>query len=291
MSTRRPSIIVGCDGSPDAERALSWAATYARAAEGSLTLVAAWDWPTYQGVPVVYGNYDPRVACDEILQHLLERDDLPADRTNVCVMKGHPTAVLLGRATDADLLVVGPHGFGAFSRLVLGSVSAGCVTHAPCPVAVVRGDPRRSMPRGVVVGVDDSDAARVALRWAMDYADMMRQPLTVVRCAESVPPALPVGYPVDLTYDEAAVRSALREWLRDLVAKEEADRGTRVAAGVSTVVVEGPAARMLVEWSNDASVTVVGRRGSGGFRRLLLGSVSTALAHHSESTVVVTPAP
>jgi nucleotide-binding universal stress UspA family protein len=289
MTTRRPSIIVGCDGSIDSERALSWAASYARAAEGSLTLVAAWDWPTYQGVPVVYGDYDPRAACRQMLQHLRQRADVPPDRTDVRAVKGHPTGVLLNRAADADLLVVGPHGFGAFSRLVLGSVSAGVVAHAHCPVAVVRDDPQRPRSRGVVVGVDDSDAARIALRWAMDYADLVGESLTVVRCADMVPPSIPVGYPVDMDYDPMAMRHSIELWLHDLLAKEEADRGRPVAAGAGTIVVEGNPARLLVELSNDAHVTVVGRRGSGGFRRLVLGSVSSALAHHSLSTVVVTP--
>jgi nucleotide-binding universal stress UspA family protein len=47
-------------------------------------------------------------------------------------------------ARDADLLVVGSHGRGALTEMLLGSVGHGCVHHAPCPVVVVRGERARA---------------------------------------------------------------------------------------------------------------------------------------------------
>lgn len=58
------------------------------------------------------------------------------------VQEGNPAAALLEQAAAASLLVVGSRGHGAFSGMLLGSVSRHCVSHAPCPVVVVRaGDP------------------------------------------------------------------------------------------------------------------------------------------------------
>ncbi|MFG2794707.1 universal stress protein [Streptomyces sp. NPDC048419] len=54
------------------------------------------------------------------------------------VVEGQPTAVLTDAARDADLLVVGSHGHGAFAGMLLGSVSHHCVQQATCPVTVVR---------------------------------------------------------------------------------------------------------------------------------------------------------
>ena len=52
--------------------------------------------------------------------------------------EGHPAFSLIEQAKDADLLVVGTRGHGGFVGLLLGSVGEHCVTHAPCPVVVVR---------------------------------------------------------------------------------------------------------------------------------------------------------
>jgi nucleotide-binding universal stress UspA family protein len=51
---------------------------------------------------------------------------------------GNPAGVLLSRALDADLLVVGVRGHGGFEGLLVGSVSEQCVRHARCSVVVAR---------------------------------------------------------------------------------------------------------------------------------------------------------
>ena len=53
---------------------------------------------------------------------------------------GYPAQVLLEQSADADLLAAGSRGHGAFTRLMIGSVSIHCVTHSHCPVFVVRTD-------------------------------------------------------------------------------------------------------------------------------------------------------
>jgi nucleotide-binding universal stress UspA family protein len=69
------------------------------------------------------------------------RSGTSPEGVEVCerVMAGHAAQVLLNAAADADLLVVGNHGHGGFTRALLGSVSQHCVHHASCPVLVVRG--------------------------------------------------------------------------------------------------------------------------------------------------------
>lgn len=290
MTMQRPSILVGCDGSPESETAVAWAADHARESGGSLHLLAAWEWPTFQGAPITYGRWDPAVDCRARLARLRESAELPADRMMVEVLRGHAAHLLVERAQQADLLVVGTHGMGAVSRLLLGSVSTYCATHSPVPVAIVRrGNPRA---RGVLVGVDDSEGARGALRWAMDYADLVGQRLTVVNVVE--PLALPIGpgFPAAVTtYPPVTVHREARRSLRELVEKVEADRGRPVAKGVTVRVLDGHPAHALAWESKRAFVTVVGRHGAGGLHRLVVGSVASALAHHGESTVVLTPTP
>jgi nucleotide-binding universal stress UspA family protein len=133
-----PVVVVGVDGSPGGEDALDWAAAYARATGGSLRLVSAWDWPTFEGAPIVLGDYDPRKAAADLLKHAATRVKFPPERIATSVLRGLPARALLDAAHDADLLVVGSRGLGGFSGLVLGSVGSYCAHHAPCPVVVVR---------------------------------------------------------------------------------------------------------------------------------------------------------
>lgn len=288
MTGTRPRILVGCDGSPESEAALEWADRYARETDGSISIVSAWQWPMFQDAPITYGRWDPETSCKQTLARLIARLDLPETLLSTEVARGHPGHVLTERSHDCDLLVVGTHGLGALSRLVLGSVSAYCATHATSPVAVVHG-PEAGLRRGVLVGVDDSPSALAALRWAMDYADLVHQRLIVVHVTEPPAPPLPSGYPISFNYPREAAHQQVRRWMRDVVEKQEAERGGEVRAGVSFRVLEGNAARLMVDQSKRATLTVCGRRGAGGFRRLLLGSVASALAHHGQSTIVITP--
>ncbi|HTZ07910.1 MAG TPA: universal stress protein, partial [Acidimicrobiales bacterium] len=74
---------------------------------------------------------------DTVRQVLGENPEVPV---RLVVREGHPAPVLIDEAGGADLLVVGSRGHGAFMGMVLGSVSEHCVSHAPCPVVVVRHD-------------------------------------------------------------------------------------------------------------------------------------------------------
>ena len=84
---------------------------------------------------------------------------------------GGVATVLLDACERADLLVVGTRGLGGFSRLLLGSNSQQCATHARVPVAVVPGgtDDDAAIEQ-IVVGMDGSAGARAALAWALDFA-------------------------------------------------------------------------------------------------------------------------
>lgn len=291
MTDQTPRIVVGCDGSPESEHALAWAAKYAGETGAALSLVNAWQWPTVQSVPITLDrDSDPRVWGTDLLNRLRGTLQIPDDRVSADVLHGNPASVLIERAEHADLLVVGSHGLGAFSRLLLGSVSARCATHAPCPVAVVRHS-SRSVPNRVVVGVDESPAALVALRWAMDYADLVHWPLSVVHAIEIPAPPIPFEYHVEVDMPRARMHLDVRSWLKELVAKVEADRDRSLRRGVSYHVIEGNPGHVLVRQSEHASIVVVGRRGAGGFGRLVMGSAAAALAHHGASTCVITPSP
>ncbi len=135
------SIVVGVDGSKPSLEALRWAAQQARLTGASLDVVAAWHFPASLGWAPAWGpEWDPAGEAAEALGKVVDRVLGSTDGLEVRqqVVEGHPAPVLLERAEQADLLVVGCRGRGEFAGMVLGSVSAYCAAHAPCPVVIVR---------------------------------------------------------------------------------------------------------------------------------------------------------
>jgi nucleotide-binding universal stress UspA family protein len=136
----KPFIVVGVDGSPPSRRALAWAARQAQLTGAQLRVVTAWQLPRDYGFPVVLEDVDlaaeARGLAEATVQEVLgPHPDIPVVTE---VHQGHPAVVLVDAARGADLLVVGSRGHGAFTGMLLGSVSEYCVTHADCPVVVFR---------------------------------------------------------------------------------------------------------------------------------------------------------
>jgi nucleotide-binding universal stress UspA family protein len=130
-------IVVGVDGSPSSIEALCWAVRQARLTGGALEAVTAWSYPTSYGFPVIADvdwEQGARTRLGEALDAAVGSDADVARR----VIEGHAARVLVEASGGADLLVVGSRGHGGFTGLLLGSVGEHVVTHAPCPVVVVR---------------------------------------------------------------------------------------------------------------------------------------------------------
>ena len=138
----------------------------------------------------------------------------------------------------------------------------------------------------IVVGVDGSESARAALRFALDEARLRGDAVRVVG-AWHVPVAVYGGAYVPP--DPGLVRGLEPQMLLVLERALEETSETAADLDVETVVREGAPASMLLEEAQDADLLVVGSRGLGGFRGLLLGSVSQQCAHHAPCPVVIVP--
>ena len=135
---------------------------------------------------------------------------------------------------------------------------------------------------GIIVGIDGSDHSGQALEWSMKEAEIRHAPLTVI----TVHPVIAgfsgraVAYPTD---------DALADKARE-TAQEEVDKTLARLGGPGPETVQGVSgfpAEVLITAGRDADMIVVGSRGSGGFRSLLLGSVSSQVTHHAQCPVVV----
>jgi nucleotide-binding universal stress UspA family protein len=151
------------------------------------------------------------------------------------------------------------------------------------------------MPGTIVVGVDGSEGAERALRWAVEEAALRRAQLRVVHAwrvplLEAAPEPFVLALPIPDAHLEAigdAYRSRAAALLDDAVERAvDGDPGLEL----DRVLLEGPAAAELLRAAEDADLLVVGSRGRGGFAGLLLGSVGQHVAQHAPCPVVIVPA-
>jgi nucleotide-binding universal stress UspA family protein len=134
-------IVVGVDGSESSVRALEWAARQAELTGAGLEVITTWEWPTSYGwVAPIPDSWDPEVDATKMLEDILARlrEKHPKTAVRSMVVEGHPAPVLIKASRGAELLVVGSRGHGEFSGMLLGSVGEHCVSHAHCPVLVLR---------------------------------------------------------------------------------------------------------------------------------------------------------
>lgn len=277
-------IVVGVDGSDPATAALAWVVRLARLTGARVEAVtAAADMPL--AGPFAEWNLgedaiELGLVAQQHTMQAVEHDDLDVD---TFLQQGQPAAVLLGAAKDADALVIGTHGHGAIESRMLGSIGRQVATHAVCPTVLVPADPGKL--ERIVVGVDGSEEALHALRWAVGVARAAGATIEVVTAYHYTPVGIgsPWVAPVPVITQQD-MRTAAAEVLDRAVARADA-----ADVVVERTVAEGSAARRLQDRAEDADLLVVGNRGHGGFAGLLLGSVSRKCLVHPTTPVVVVP--
>lgn len=141
---------------------------------------------------------------------------------------------------------------------------------------------------GIIVGIDGSVHSRHALEWAIREAAIRRTSLTVLTVQQVVHGFWGggVAYPGDQALAEEALKAARQETDEILDRLDSESRPPQV----TVQAVSGLPAEVLLNAAADTDMIVVGSRGAGGFRRLLMGSVSSQITHHANCPVVVIPA-
>jgi nucleotide-binding universal stress UspA family protein len=286
VTVNNTKIVVGTDASPPSTEALRWAAHEARRRDAELEVVLAYHWrlpgAALTASPDVIEQVKELTAAVVDAAVAEAQDAEPDIRVSGRAVHGDPGPVLVQAAEDAGLLVVGNRGGGGFASLLAGSVSVHVATHAPCPVAVVRG--RSGIDAGpVVVGVDGSSSADLALDIAFEEASRRGTGVTVTRTfgADLQPWTIGVA---PLRYDQEAVAEQLRKELATHVAVW---RDKYPDVQVDLVVERGGPGAILTGLSWRAQLIVVGTRGHGAPGELFLSSVGLQLVHHAECPVLI----
>ena len=298
---RRPRLVVGVDGSPGSRAALAHALTTAARRGGDVEVVSAYpvllSWAG--GAPVDAGAVDPvRDDTEARMRDFVadvRRDPAVAVVPGVgevpvsfVVSVGPAAQELVDRSRAADLLVVGSRGRGVVRSALLGSVALHCATHASCPVVVVRpaavGRPQQSR---IVVGIDGSDRSRAALVAAVDEAGRRGADVVAVAAFEQVDHwiGLPTAGIPSAEETRAEVLRGAEQLVREAL-RTSREPGVPVPH-VRIEVMRGAAADLLVEVADEADLLVVGSRGRGALRGLLLGSVALHCAMRATCPVMV----
>jgi nucleotide-binding universal stress UspA family protein len=138
-------------------------------------------------------------------------------------------------------------------------------------------------PGRIVVGVDGSQPATAALRWAARQADLTGDSVLAITVWQY--PIYVAGYGwAPVVMDDVDLQGIAEKTLAEAV---EAVVKPGSSITIEQRVVEGYAPSVLVEASEDADLLVVGSRGHGTFAEALLGSVSQHCSHHAKCPVVI----
>ena len=285
-------VLLATDGSADARAAAAWLRGFPLPGSAKVRVLSVVTLPPspLDVPPVAEFNAallaDGRRVVEEALGLLGPR----GARAEVRVVQGHPKEEIVREAEEwpADLVVVGARGLGAVKAFLLGSVSHTVVRHAHCPVLVVKGRPRTLA--GVLVATDGSEGANDAIRFFLALPLGRGVRVRLLSAVEEVP------------YPTAAPR-VLRRQLRAILAGVERERRTEVGgildraaallrtklSRVTRSMPKGhPAGEILAAAAGfDADLIVVGARGLGGMKRLLLGSVSERVLRDARCPVLI----
>ena len=285
-------IVAGTDGSEESLRAVDWAAREAALRGAPLRIVSA---------PALLPRMASRADASE--KYATVTDVLLQDRDRALAaaaaraaktapdllidtdrLSGSPAQAVTDSGSGALMLVVGSRGRGAFTALVLGSVSRYVASHASCPVVVLR-DETSAARRQVGVGVGDLDSCGDSLTFAFEEASLRQASLMAIHAWHT--PQADISRAGE-AFTPAEPHAAEAEVARQLEALLDSWRGKYPDVPVSQDVVHGHPGRALVGLSARADLVVIGRH-AGHADRPGPGSVRHAVLNHAHGPVAVVP--
>ncbi|WP_331770349.1 universal stress protein (plasmid) [Embleya sp. NBC_00888] len=317
MTTGRRPVVAGVENSAAGMLAVGWAADEAVRHGLPLRLVHASEWPVDPAeadASTRSSRHDGRLRTAHALDWSVETypeagvsvprlswterrhaaDDALLDKARAVAATGHPglevgtetvegrpVEVLRAEAHAASMLVLGSRRLSALAELfTTGSIAVPVSAHAPCPVAVVRGpEAAAGVPPMVVVGIDGSPGCERAVGYAFETASLRGASLRAVQVRP------PTANMVAAFGSESEVEEGLIRLGETLAGWSE----KYPDVPVERITILGHRIRSLADAAEDALCLVVGTRGVGGFRGMLLGSVTHGLIHHAPGPLVIVP--
>jgi nucleotide-binding universal stress UspA family protein len=283
-------IVVGTDGSREARHAVEWAAREAVLRDAPLRIVSAASLlPRMAGS---HGTSEYETVTDVLRE---ERDHALASAAEVAgatapgllidsdQLTGPPAEAVTEAGNGAAMLVVGSRGVGAFTAMLLGSVSRYAALHASCPVVVIP-DETWTQHKLIGVGVADPEGSPAALEFAFEEAARRHAGVLAVHAWHT--PQVEISRAGPVPAGPAAVLAAAAAQNLDALLGTWREKYPDVQ--VSHDVVHGHPGRTLVGVSARADLVVIGRRSTHATQHGP-GTVTHALLNHAHGPVVTVP--
>jgi nucleotide-binding universal stress UspA family protein len=272
-------ILVGYDDTPQADDALALARLLARVTDGRLIVAGI----VARGDPFGARGGDPREADEGFARGIENAGQPPASETEIRVSSSPARGLQeLAEEIGADLVVVGSSSHGGIGRVMLGTTAQRLLHGSHCAVALAPRGFREQEPglRVIGVGLDGSPESKKALAAAIELGRSTEATLRVFTASD------PSSTPVQ---SSAAVDTrTAREYFEGVLA-EAVDSVPKELRALGELLHDDPAAALLEEAEKGVDLLCVGSRGYGPVRRVLLGSVSHALAESAHCPLLVVP--
>jgi nucleotide-binding universal stress UspA family protein len=274
-------IIIGVDGTERGEDAVVFGHQLAAFAGGRIVLANVFPYEDIRGRASSLAYRETlHEASQEVLAAIAERYDLQAHTTRSLASTSPARALhKLAEKDGAALIVVGSSHVGPARRVLPGSTGEHLLHGSPCAVAVVpKGyrETEHAAPRRIGVGIDGHEESAAALRGAAELARALDAQIELIRAFS--PEVAPVDAEV-LADLEIEARTHLDESVKAL---------PPALNGASTFVEKHPA-DVLIERSHELDLLVIGSRGYGPLRAVLLGAVSGRVIRDAACPVIVVP--
>ena len=291
-------VVLAVDGSIAADRARDFVARLHLPADTLIRVVAVMnEGTTALGSDWHRGPSEAKHGIETLRQHLMTAletaqrtlEDAGDRHVDSVVLLGEPARAIMDEAVnwDADLLVVGHRGRGAFATTLLGSTSTALAEHAPCPVLVVR----EATLRSALLAVDGSESSREAIEAVAGWPIFEHLPIDVLSVADvRIPIAMEVQTGIYEQIVESYIESAdeAREQTHAF-ATRAAEWLTGAGRQATAEVREGSPATAIVEAAaaRGVDLVVMGTRGHTGLARLALGGTARSVVLRAPCSVLV----
>jgi nucleotide-binding universal stress UspA family protein len=284
------TILLPLDGSPLAERALTYAALLARRSQARVVLVEAVQAHARPGADASESQAEVTRGAEAYLKTASERLSAAGVVAEAHVYYDNPVHAILDAAgrQRADLIVMSTHGRGGLSRMLYGSVADQILRRATVPVLLVPSIVEHAWPvegpKRMLVPLDGSVFATEALQAAALLTDTRGADLTLLSVVQPIPyPLYGEGYAY-VPYDEDAEVSEARQYLEAHAARLREDGYT-----VTVEVAVGEPSKIIGEIARERGMdlVVMATHGTGGLGRVILGSVATGTLRHTTAPLLL----
>lgn len=284
-------VLLASDGSSDSRRATRWLRDFPLPSDVKVAVltVATLTEPPRDAQTMSELRESVMAAARQAGERAatILRQRWPDVETIVALGDPRVEIVRVAEEARADMIALGARGLGRLKRFFVGSTSLAVARYGPCPVAIVKGRPRKV--GRILVAVDGSEGSRAALRFLSSFQLVRDAQVSLLHVlpayAESRLRGSGTAFPDRQPHEDRRKQRADA----DAVLADAAALLAEARRPVERLVSEGDPAREIVRsaQSRDVDLVVLGARGLRTLGRLLLGSVSETVLHHVGRPVVI----